>query len=293
MDKLDSKKITVLKNAKNKKISEYLEEYLADRTDLSQKTLNMDKTAINCFIDINGDIKISNVRKCHIAEMRRLHEYYIGKGKKRIISKTSVNAYLRHIKTFLNHAHENGMLHEVPKIKRLKTGETLPRILTQQERKALLDHTFKKDYEFHRIIQFALYTGCRRFEIKSARWEHYNASYDLLTVTGKGQKERNVPIIQEALFFMGPKKAVGFIFKQMHEDTYTHHFKKYARAVGIKGVHFHNLRHSAGTEMLEKGIRLEIIQKILGHSDIKTTQIYSKVLDQTMVKEMQKLSKKS
>jgi len=288
--KLNKKKISVIKSSKNKTLSEYLEEYIDNRSDLSIKTTNMDKTAINCFIAVIGDIPISSIRNSHLKEFRRIHEYYIGSGKKNIISKSSVNSYLRHIKTFFKQAQEDGQIYEIPIIKMVKSGKTLPRILIEEERKALIDYIFKEDPEFYRIINFALYTGCRRYEIRSARWENYNWTNEVLKVTGKGDKERNVPIIKEALFFMGKRKESGPIFWQAHPDTYTHYFKKYSRKIGIKNVHFHTLRHSAATEMLEKGIPLEIIQKILGHSQISTTQIYAQVLDAKMVEEMKKLS---
>jgi len=288
--RINQNKIEILRSSKNKKLSVYLKEYIADRSDLSEKTTNMDKTAINCFINIIGDIPIANDRSSHLKEFRRIHEYFKSPGKKNIISKTSVNSYLRHLKTFFKQAKEDGQIYEVPKIKMVKTGKTLPKILSNEERQALVDHTFKNDPEFHRIINFALYTGCRRYEIRSAMWENYNWEKEVLKVTGKGNKERNVPIIKEALFFMGKRKESGPIFWQAHPDTYTHYFKKYARAVKITDAHFHTLRHSAATEMIEKGIPLEIIQKILGHSQISTTQIYTQVLDAKMVEEMKKLS---
>ncbi len=81
----------------------------------------------------------------------------------------------------------------------------------------------------------------------------------------------------------------GPVFIQWHSDTITHRFKAVARACGIEDVHFHNLRHSTATQMLESGIPLEVVQRILGHSDIRVTQIYAKVRDQLVKREMAKL----
>jgi integrase len=281
------KKITLLKKNKNKTISEYLEDYINDREDLSIKTTKLDKTAISFFIDIVGDLPISEIRDSHIKKFRQVYTYWkTPRGK--LISKASVNSYLRHLKSFFKQAKEDKLIIDMPKIKMIKEGLKIPRILTPEEKTALLDYTFKEDYNFHRIINFALFTGCRRYEIKTALWENFNNG--LLKVTGKGNKERNVPIIKEALFFMGPPKTSGPIFWQVHPDTYTHFFKTYARDCNIKGVKFHTLRHSAATTMIEKGIPIEIIQKILGHSQISTTQIYAQVLDEKMMEEMKKLS---
>jgi site-specific recombinase XerD len=55
------------------------------------------------------------------------------------------------------------------------------------------------------------------------------------------------------------------------------------------GAKFHSLRYSAATQMIASGISLDVIQKILGHAKIKTTQIYARIFDEIVAKEMQKL----
>ena len=289
---ISEKKTIILRGNKDKKISDYLEDYIFDREDLAEKTINLDRTAVNCFIDVIGDIPIANVRDLHFKKFRRIHEYYFKRGRKNRgkISKTSVNTYLRHLKTFFRQAKEDGCIVVMPKIKMIKVGKKLPRILNDSERKELLDYAMKKNFEMHRIMTFALFTGCRVSEIHAAVWENYDWEKRMLKVVGKGSKERNVPIIQEALQAMGKRKPAGYIFWQVGVEAYTKSFKRFARALKIKGVHFHTLRHSAATEMLSRGIPLTVIQKILGHSQISTTQIYAQVLDAKMVEEMQKLS---
>jgi len=76
---------------------------------------------------------------------------------------------------------------------------------------------------------------------------------------------------------------------QAHPDTYTHRFKKNARICGIYDKSFHDMRHSAATAMLEVGIDINVIQKILGHTDISTTQIYAKIIDIYILQEIKKL----
>ena len=163
-------------------------------------------------------------------------------------------------------------------------------MLSKDEKEKLMQYALLNDKDFWRIIQFGLYTGCRRAEIVSAKWENYKAP--LLKVKGKGDKERNIPIIKKALAAMGPEKKKGPIFLQVHPDTYTHRFKKLALKCGLKDVHFHHLRNSAATAMLEAGIDLPVIQKILGHESISTTQIYADVLYNHMVDQMRKFEGK-
>ena len=145
----------------------------------------------------------------------------------------------------------------------------------------------EKDAEMYRIIRFALYTGCRRSEILDLRWE--NVSGNMVRLVGKGDKERVIPLVPQALEAMGPRLDMGPVFVQVHPDTYSHRFKAICRICGIDDRNFHCLRHSSATAMLESGIDLPVIQKILGHADISTTQIYAEVRDRLLVDQMKKL----
>ena len=76
------------------------------------------------------------------------------------------------------------------------------------------------------------------------------------------------------------------------KDKITKEFKAICRACDIEDVHFHNLRHTAATDMLSSGMRLEYVQKVLGHEAISTTQIYAKILQSDLKREMQKMRSK-
>ena len=73
---------------------------------------------------------------------------------------------------------------------------------------------------------------------------------------------------------------------------YTKEFKKIARACGIEDLNLHNLRHTAATDMLASGMGIEYVQEVLGHADISTTQIYTKILQKNLRREMQKMRSK-
>jgi site-specific recombinase XerD len=59
--------------------------------------------------------------------------------------------------------------------------------------------------------------------------------------------------------------------------------------LGIEDLHLHNLRHTAATDMLASGMGIEYVQEVLGHADISTTQIYTKILQKNLRREMQKI----
>lgn len=250
----------------------------------STKTINLDTTALKSLMNIlGGSIPIQAIGQKEIEKFVAVCE---GNGAK----PTSINSYLRHIQSSLNDAKRLGYRHERISIEKLKTRKMLPRILTKRERTALLAYAKKHDQDIYRIILFALYTGCRMAEIQSARWENYDDGW--LTIIGKGDKQRIVPIVKKAATSMGAPRKTGPIFPQWHLDTYTHRFKSVC--TGCKQIsneiHFHSLRNSAATEMLESGIPLDTIQRILGHADIQTTQIYAQVRDKLMKKQMEGFS---
>lgn len=167
----------------------------------------------------------------------------------------------------------------------IKSGPGRP-IQTEADKNKILAHIKDVDFEFYRVCMFALFTWCRRSEIISARWECFEGFTP--RVVGKGNKERAVPLVPKAKQSMGHEKEEGPIFWQAHPDTYTHRFSKYAKECGIEGVSFHKMRHTAATSMLEAGVNINVVQKVLGHTDIATTKIYAQVMEKYLVSEMAK-----
>jgi integrase/recombinase XerD len=122
----------------------------------------------------------------------------------------------------------------------------------------------------------------------------------LLRVVGKGSKERVVPIMGSAASVLGryldearpqlvrPSTSTGAVFLnqrggRLSRQTVFKVCERAGRMVGIEGLHPHTLRHSFATHMLEGGADLRIVQELLGHADISTTQLYTHV-DRTHVR---------
>jgi integrase len=272
------KKLAFLDKKDRLSISEFIPLWVnnPDRKELSWKTLQGDNLAFNLLKDALGDIPLKLIDK---EAIRKFKTVSIAR-----VKPTSVNSYLRHIKSGLNWAKKEEYIDKVPDIQMYKSGSKITRYLSKNEIKSILEYSGKHNPEMNRIINFALYTGCRREEIIRARYEHIQG--DKIKINGKGNKERLIPLLSQAL---PCRKDIGKIFQYTHVSTVSNYFRKIARACGIKS-RFHDLRHTAGTQMLSAGIDLKTVKEILGHTDIRTTEIYAQVLAETMSKEMQKLN---
>lgn len=263
-------------------LSKFKSFYIKDpeRSDLSPDTHRADELALRNFMDAVGDIPLKSIDKHHIVEFKQA---CITKGNKPV----TVNTYLTRIRAALNYAAENDLIDNVPKIKKFKLGHTLPRFISPDDLEKVLAEADKTKPEMARIIRFALFTGARRGEIVKCRYEHIKD--DCIKLFGKGNKERLVPLVSYAKDVL-KRQHFGKIFSYRHTSTLTNYYRKITRSAAVES-RFHDLRHTAATHMLSKGIRLEVVQEIMGHADIRSTQIYGKILPDVLKKEMEKLER--
>lgn len=266
-------------------LDELRDELLDAKSDLSPSTIRMYRLAFTSLAAVvGGKLAVRLIARQKIDRFKRI---CLSRGMRPV----SINSYLRHIKAGFRFAYDEGYVDKVPQIKFLKTPKRLPRILSKKEIDLILLWCRRKDGALARIVQFALWTGCRRSEILDLKWQRVTQGKEpIARIIGKGDRERTVYLLPKAIDAMGKPADFGPVFVQWNPSTLTHRFKHAARENNVHGVKFHTLRHTAATQMLASGIRLELIQKILGHQQISTTQIYAQVLDTVMAEEMQKLS---
>jgi integrase len=279
-------KLIHLESYKKITLAEFRKRYTEEaRAGMSGKTIKQDDLSLRLLEDvIGGSIQIRAVTAGKIDDFKRA---CLGRG----VKPQSVNSYLRHIKAALTYALDSGYIDKKQKIKMVPVGMTLPHVLSPNQIQALLAEAKEIDIELWRYFMVCLWTGARRSEVLGLTWQAIDLNNRQCRVIGKGKRERIVPLMQPLIEILEPiKKDMGRVFTQEHADTYTHKFKKIAIACGITGNHLHDLRHTAATFMLKNGIPLSVVQKILGHSQISTTQIYATVLDEMMQSEMVKLN---
>lgn len=176
-------------------------------------------------------------------------------------------------------------------IKLAKVPKNNPIFIKENE----LDELLKQETNplLKEIYRFGFYTGLRLSEIINLKWNGIDLANSIIRImntdefTTKSKKERIVPInpeVKEILARRYPKvitiEQTDFVFTKeglkFRGDYLTKAFKKCVRESELNNdLHFHNLRHSFASNMAIKGVSILIIKELLGHADVKTTQIYS------------------
>lgn len=178
-----------------------------------------------------------------------------------------------------------------------KLGRSLPKSLTEDEVEALLNAPDVEDVLGIRdkcMLEVLYATGLRVSELVGLTVQQINLRQGVIRVTGKGNKERLVPLGEEATqwleqYIASSRKEIlnntmsDALFpskraKAMTRQTFWHMIKRYAVIAGInKSLSPHVLRHAFATHLINHGADLRVVQMLLGHSDISTTQIYTHV----------------
>lgn len=203
------------------------------------------------------------------------------------VSPATANRELALLKTMLSKAVEWGKLKSNPaaKVKKFKEAPGRERILTPMEIKDLADAA---NSHLKPVLIIALNTGMRRGEILGLRWESVNfAQGSILIEDSKSGRSRKVPmnnLVAETLRQI--ERGSEFVFfnpatKDPVKDVKTS-FKTACKNAGIKGLRFHDLRHTAASRMIEGGADLVTVSKILGHSTIQMTMRYCHPTAETM-----------
>ena len=178
-----------------------------------------------------------------------------------------------------------------------KVGRPLPKSLSEADVEALLAAPPVSEplgLRDRAMLEVLYASGLRVTELVSLTLEQLNLRQGVLRVLGKGSKERLVPLGEEAIVWLlryqAEARAVLLAGKpsdvlfpslrgeQMTRQTFWHRIKLHAQVAGIsKSLSPHTLRHAFATHLLNHGADLRVVQMLLGHSDLSTTQIYTHV----------------
>jgi integrase/recombinase XerD len=233
---------------------------------------------------------------------RHLVDHVRALHRERGLAASSITRHLATMRVFFRFLHANGLIEENP-TRVLETPtrwRRLPGVLSPRQMKRLLaapapEHglLWRRD---RAMLESMYAAGLRASEVCALHTKDYNATLGVLLVTGKGQKQRVVPIgtpAQEAIGAYLPQRGetaarfgddrdAGRLFlsnsgRPLERVAVWQIVRRNATRGGLDHVHPHMLRHSFATHLLAGGADLRVVQELLGHSDISTTQVYTHV----------------
>lgn len=270
-------------------IGEYLD-YCKFRKELDFNTLKAYRIDLRQFFEFAG--KGMPDRRIIEAYITELHKKYRQKTVKRKIAS---------LKAFYTYLEEQELIEESPMRRirsRFKEERILPRIIPRREIEKLLNvmyrqlksgkgkKTILRDLA---VVEMFFATGARVYEVANIKIENMDLSSGIIRFMGKGGKERMIQIGSREVtvllrqYYTENKEVIrrcGYFFvnqngNRFSEQSIRRMLKQYTKSAGIeRNITPHMFRHSFATYLIEEGVDVSCVQRILGHSSIKTTQIY-------------------
>lgn len=278
----------------NKTVSEFLPELLESNAPMfSHGTLEIYERAMKKFVGIAGDLDLRAITPRHADSFKaeRLKQS----------SPTTTNIDLRTLKAAFNTAIRWEYMDRNPfkGIKFVPIPERAPSFFTKEHFVAFAA-TITEDW-FRNIVEFAVLTGLRRGELVNLRWENVDMQRGVIQIEStatfktKSGKRRLVPLNDSAKKVLERvshhnKEPWVFTFqeRQISARLVTHKLKDCLRRAKLDkpGLHFHSLRHTFASWLVQDGISIYAVKELLGHSDVKITQIYSHLQGSALHKEV-------
>ena len=188
-------------------------------------------------------------------------------------------------------------------IDRPKLRKSLPKTLSVEDVDKLLDIKLESPFDYRNKAMLELMYGCglRVSELVNLTLNDIDMTNSLIRIFGKGSKEREIPIGEYSIYYLNEYlnvrdsllkgKTCNKLFLNNHGSGISRvgFFKMLKGLLKEKGLNSevspHTLRHSFATHLINRGADLRSIQEMLGHSDISTTKIYTKVSDEKVLEE--------
>lgn len=269
------------------------------RGQLRERTLTDYERVIGSFVTAKGDRPLTSY---HLADIEDYKSSRLTAGN----APMTVNIHLRCIKSLFNYAFKHDLLPSNPfaRCSIFRIPQRLPVYLSREEFKRLLDtisESFLRD-----VVVFCTLTGARVSETINIRWTNVDFDKRQISICNnedfstKNGRNRTVPMHHLVYSMLLQRFAVRtsslWVFpnsqgERFHRSHITHRFKFYVRLLGLnETIHFHSLRHTCASWLVDAGVSLYVVQNILGHSNISTTQIYSHLSQNTLHESLNRVS---
>jgi len=267
--------------AKIPTVSEYSIVYYKYIKEIKQiRSYERTNSVLDMFNKIYGSKRLNEIGSEGIDNYKELRQ-------KEGIKNSTINRELTIISGFFSYAYRNKKFfgrNPVSEAGRLEDHTVKERILKPDEEQRLLDSCdgYLKD-----IVQIALNTGMRQGEIFNLKWDWIDFDNNFISLPQthtKSKKERKIPLNQTVRKILMTRKlssgGTDYVFmsplglnKNIRNVKWS--YKTACKKAGIDNLRFHDLRHTCATRLVESGIPLHTVAKLLGHSSVRTTERYS------------------
>lgn len=277
------------------------EKGLSDKT---RESYQNDLLVYSDFLKGKGIDDVCLIKSSHIKEFL----------KARSSEETSTIAHnLTVIKNFHSYLLKENIVrgNEAEFIERPKLKKALPKTLSVTDVDKLLDIELKTPFDYRNKAMLELMYGCglRVSELVALEINDIDMTNCLIRIVGKGNKEREIPIGEYSIYYLVEylkvrekllkKKSCTKLFLNNHGNGMTRqgffkNLKVILREKGLsEAVSPHTLRHSFATHLINRGADLRSIQEMLGHADISTTKIYTRISDEKVLDDYDKYHPRS
>lgn len=277
------------------------EKGLSDKT---RESYQNDLLVYSDFLKGKGIDDVCLIKSSHIKEFL----------KARSSEETSTIAHnLTVIKNFHSYLLKENIVrgNEAEFIERPKLKKALPKTLSVTDVDKLLDIELKTPFDYRNKAMLELMYGCglRVSELVALEINDIDMTNCLIRIVGKGNKEREIPIGEYSIYYLMEylkvrekllkKKSCTKLFLNNHGNGMTRqgffkNLKVILREKGLsEAVSPHTLRHSFATHLINRGADLRSIQEMLGHADISTTKIYTRISDEKVLDDYDKYHPRS
>jgi integrase len=268
-------------------LKQFIDEYLRySETHKAPKTTLRDRLTFRNFMIYISDRTLNTID-------HRLIDQYINSRAKEV-TKSTVNIELRHLKAAFTKAVQWGYIEKNPfgQVRPFRIAQSAPLFLTEEQVLKLLEMI--EESWLRQVVIFGVNTGVRVGELVNLEWSDIDLGNRIINIsqkndfTTKSRRERIVPVNDEVYDLLtNVDKSGSYVFStsggcKRREEFISKRFKSYVRKAELdERFTFHSLRHTFASHLVQNGVSLYIVSKLLGHSNLKTTEVYAHLAPDT------------
>jgi len=253
----------------------------------ARKTMKLYRDALRALTDHVGDIPISMITTRDVDRYKS--------ARVRRVKPITVNKELSTLKAAFNTAIRWGYIEANPfvGVTRLRIPESPPAFFTRDEFRRVEEET--RGHWLHDLIVMAVSTGMRAGELTNLTWPHVDLDRRVLRVANsatfqtKTGRSRIIPLNAHACLLLAERRERGEAYvltmrgRQIGKNWISSAFKKVIRRLDMREeLHFHSLRHTFASWLVQDGVSLYQVGRLLGHSTARTTEVYAHLQPETM-----------